>query len=135
MLAGGIIAWNIAIPIYSRHFLQGSALAASVAALAPRMRPSDPWSQQIRFSGVGAMLVGGVWTLVSIARLDAGRHRSGLAATRRARASAASGARIADTERDLPMKYVLGRCARGHRCRLMLMYRRRRRQLPDRRHR
>ena len=110
MLAGGIISWNIAIPIYSSHLLQGSALAAGVAGLSAADAAGTLWSQQIRFLGVGAMLVGGVWTLVSVRSSLLAGVRSGFAATRRARASAASGAAdgIPDTERDLPMKYVLG---------------------------
>jgi putative OPT family oligopeptide transporter len=109
MLAGGIISWNIAVPIYSAYFLDGSSLAASVAALSPEDAAGMLWSQRIRFLGVGAMLIGGLWTLVSLRGSLLAGIRSGFAATRRARASdaAGSGDEIPDTERDMPMKYVL----------------------------
>ena len=61
------------------------------------------WSKQIRYLGVGAMLVGGMWALVSLRHSLASGVRSGLAA---ARASAA-GVAVAHTEQDLPMKSVL----------------------------
>ena len=109
MLAGGIISWNIAVPIYSAYFLDGSSLAASVAGLSPEDAAGMLWSQRIRFLGVGAMLIGGLWTLVSLRGSLLAGIRSGFAATRRARATeaAGSGDEIPDTERDMPMKYVL----------------------------
>jgi len=109
MLAGGIISWNVAVPIYSAYFLDGSSLAASVAGLSPEDAAGMLWSQRIRFLGVGAMLIGGLWTLVSLRGSLLAGIRSGFAATRRARATeaAGSGDEIPDTERDMPMKYVL----------------------------
>ncbi len=109
MLAGGVICWNIAMPIYSSYFLTANAaLAAHVAGMSAVDAASEIWSQQLRFLGVGAMLIGGVWTLVSLrASLLAG-VRSGLAAARTARtARGGTGMPIADTEHDLPMKYVI----------------------------
>jgi putative OPT family oligopeptide transporter len=111
MLAGSIISWNIAIPIYSSHFLTGNpALAAKLAGLSAEDAAYTLWSQQMRFLGVGAMLIGGLWTLVSLRGSLLAGIRSGFAATRRAQASAAAGSadRVPDTERDMPMKYVLG---------------------------
>jgi putative OPT family oligopeptide transporter len=111
MLAGSIISWNIAIPIYSSHFLAGNpALAAKLAGLSAEDAAYTLWSQQMRFLGVGAMLIGGLWTLVSLRGSLLAGIRSGFAATRRAQASAAAGSadQIPDTERDMPMKYVLG---------------------------
>jgi putative OPT family oligopeptide transporter len=111
MLAGSVISWNVAIPIYSSHFLAGNpALAAKLAGLSAEDAAYTLWSQQMRFLGVGAMLIGGLWTLVSLRGSLLAGIRSGFAATRRAQASAAAGStdQIPDTERDLPMKYVLG---------------------------
>ena len=106
MLAGGVIAWNIAIPIYSMYFLDGNPdLAKAIAALPPDAAADAAGmirGQQIRYLGVGAMLIGGVYTLFSIRRSIISGIRSGLAATR-ANLDAAS----SQTERDLPMKYVL----------------------------
>jgi putative OPT family oligopeptide transporter len=111
MLAGSIISWDIAIPIYSSHFLDGNpALAAKLAGLSAEDAAYALWSQQMRFLGVGAMLIGGLWTLVSLRGSLLAGIRSGFAATRRAQARAAAGtaADVPDTERDMPMKYVLG---------------------------
>src|SRR5581483_10738095 len=104
MLAGGIIAWNIAIPIYAVYFLDGNPdLAKAVAGLSAADAAATIRAAQIRYLGVGAMLIGGVWTLWTIRGSILSGIRSGLAATR---------ANVADTllptERDLPMKYVLG---------------------------
>jgi putative OPT family oligopeptide transporter len=103
MLAGGIIAWNIAIPIYAVYFLDGNPdLAAQVAGASPADAAGAIRGAQIRYLGVGAMLIGGVWTLFSIRKSILSGVRSGLAATRENVETA-----IAHTERDIPMKYVL----------------------------
>jgi putative OPT family oligopeptide transporter len=60
------------------------------------------WSAQIRYLGVGAMLIGGVWTLISLRASILSGVRSGLAATR-----AGASRVLAHTEQDLPMKPVL----------------------------
>jgi putative OPT family oligopeptide transporter len=103
MLIGGIIAWNIAIPIYAVYFLDGNApLAAAVAHLSATDAAGEIRAVQIRYLGVGAMLVGGVWALISIRKSILSGIRSGLAATR-----ANVDAAMLPTDRDLPMKYVL----------------------------
>jgi len=103
MLAGGIIAWNIAIPIYSVYFLDGNPeLAKAVAGLSAADAAGTIRGAQIRYLGVGAMLIGGVYTLFSIRRSILSGIKSGLAATR-----VTMDAAVAQTERDLPMKYVL----------------------------
>jgi putative OPT family oligopeptide transporter len=103
VLLGGVIAWNVAIPIYSAFYLDGNAeLARQVAGASAGDAASMIWSAQIRFLGVGAMLIGGLWTLVSVRKSILSGIRSGLAATR------AGAARVvAHTEQDLPMKQVL----------------------------
>ena len=83
MLAGGIIAWNIAIPIYSVYFLDGNPeLAQAVAGLSAADAAGAIRSAQIRYLGVGAMLIGGIYTLFSIRKSILSGIRSGLAATR-----------------------------------------------------
>jgi len=57
---------------------------------------------QIRYLGVGAMLVGGLWALITLRHSIVSGVKSGLAAAR-----AGSSALIAHTERDLPMKWVM----------------------------
>ncbi len=67
VLLGGVIAWNIGIPIYSTFFLDGNPdLAAAVAGASAIDAAGMIRAAQIRYLGVGAMLIGGVWTLFSI---------------------------------------------------------------------
>ncbi len=103
VVAGGIISWNIAIPIFSAYFLDTDpALAATVAGLRAEDAAGAIWSEKIRYLGVGAMLIGGIWTLVALRNSLMSGIRSGLAATR------AGAAKIVDhTEQDMPMRAVL----------------------------
>lgn len=56
--AGGIIGWCIGIPLYSFfHGASGTTALESAEII---------WSQQIRYIGVGAMAVGGIWTIFSV---------------------------------------------------------------------
>jgi len=104
VLAGAMLSWNIAIPLYVATALPGDAeLAQAAAGLPAEDIAGLVWSKQIRYLGVGAMLVGGLWALVSLRHSLASGIKSGLAA---ARASAA-GVAVAHTEQDLPMKSVL----------------------------
>ena len=104
VLAGAMLSWNIAIPVYAAFVLPSNAELSTIAAGLPAEELAGLlWSKQIRYLGVGAMLVGGMWALVSLRHSLASGVRSGLAA---ARASAA-GVAVAHTEQDLPMKSVL----------------------------
>jgi putative OPT family oligopeptide transporter len=106
MLIGGVISWNIAIPLYSSYFLgHNVALAARVAGLSAADAAGAIWSQQIRFLGVGGMLVGGIWTLIALRGSLLAGVRAGLAATRAARGALSE--RVPETERDIPMHYAL----------------------------
>lgn len=103
VLGGAMISWNIAIPIYAAHFLAENAeLAKAAAGLSAEDTAFLVWSKQIRYMGVGAMLIGGIWALISLRKSLVSGIRSGLAATR-----AGSSSVVAHTEQDLPMKWVL----------------------------
>jgi putative OPT family oligopeptide transporter len=103
VVLGGIISWNVAIPLYAAFGLDGNPeLASAVAGLPAEDAAGALWSRQIRYLGVGAMLVGGLWALFSLRSSLMSGIRSGLAAAR-----AGSQTMIAHTERDLPMKGVL----------------------------
>lgn len=99
VLSGAVISWHIAIPIY--HALYAAADPA-LAGLSAEDAAWTIWGSKIRYLGVGAMLVGGVWTLFSLRKSLLSGIRSGIAAAR-----AGSGAVVAETERDLPMKWML----------------------------
>jgi len=103
VLIGGMLSWNVAIPIYSAYFLEGNtALAQSLVGADPETVAGAIWSAQIRYLGVGAMLVGGIWALISIRGSLVSGIRSGLEAAR-----AGAGRVLAHTEQDLPMKWIL----------------------------
>lgn len=73
VVGGSLIAWGLAIPIYylSHPLPEGSALDAAWAA----------WSGQIRYMGVGAMIVGGLasmWKIRSGVKRVLGQLRGGL---------------------------------------------------------
>jgi putative OPT family oligopeptide transporter len=103
VVAGGIISWNIAIPIYTTFYLDADpALAARIADLGAEDAAGAVWSAQIRYLGVGAMLIGGIWTLISLRNSLMSGIRSGLAATRAGAAKI-----VAHTEQDIPMRAVL----------------------------
>jgi len=103
VLSGSILSWHIAIPIYHAFFLDADpALATSIVGASAEDAAFAIWSTKIRYLGVGAMLIGGVWTLFSLRNSLLSGIRSGIAAARKG-----SGAIVAETERDLPMKWML----------------------------
>lgn len=84
VLAGGAISWWLAIPVYG--FVMGSPEGD------PAKAAWNIWNSQIRFLGVGAMAVGGLWTLLSLT----GRIKDALAS-------------LTDTQADdLPRPLLLG---------------------------
>ncbi len=103
VVSGSILSWHIAIPIYHMFFLGSDpALASSIAGAGPEDIAGAIWSAKIRYLGVGAMLIGGAWTLFSLRKSLLSGVRSGVAAARKG-----SGEVVAETERDLPMKWML----------------------------
>lgn len=102
VLGGSAIAWLAAIPVYLfRHPMpEASPMDAAWAA----------WSGQIRYMGVGAMIVGG---LASVWRIRRGIARAVKQLLARA---ARAGVRAARTDRDLPAALVgtlFAACAAG----------------------
>jgi putative OPT family oligopeptide transporter len=103
VVSGSVLSFNIAIPIYHAFFLNSDpALAARIVGASAQDIAGAIWSAKIRYLGVGSMLIGGVWTLFSLRKSLISGIRSGLHAARQS-----SGVAIADTERDLPMKWML----------------------------
>ncbi|MEL1263721.1 OPT family oligopeptide transporter [Pseudoxanthomonas putridarboris] len=103
VLSGAVLSWHIAIPLYNAFFLDSDpALAAQVVGAGAEGTAFAIWSAKIRYLGVGAMLIGGVWTLFSLRKSLVSGIRSGIAAARKG-----SDHVVADTERDLPMKWML----------------------------
>ena len=85
---GGVISWLIAIPIYTSFYpTEGNIVDASWQI----------WNTKIRFLGVGAMLIGGLWSIIKLIKpifkgLITNIH---------------SIDRKNPREKDIPMKYIL----------------------------
>ncbi len=93
---GGAISWWVAIPIYL--WLTGIPESDNMTALGGAI-----WGSQIRYLGVGAMVVGGLWALISLAKPIGMAVRKGFEAFRNRN----SGVTQIRTERDMPMGQVM----------------------------
>ena len=58
VFSGGILSWLIAIPVYSSIYPSESSDIAKTAWTI--------WNTKIRYLGVGAMVIGGIWSLIKI---------------------------------------------------------------------
>ncbi len=98
---GGLINWLIAIPICAASqnwpVVNGEALPALDWAY-------QIWSTQTRYIGVGAMLVGGLWTIICLRKSLISGVKSGLKAYRTMTGETVS---VPRTEKDIPMKWIL----------------------------
>jgi putative OPT family oligopeptide transporter len=101
---GGAISWFVAIPLYAMLYAEtdpllieliGSGAGAVDVAF-------QIWTSQIRYLGVGAMLTGGVWALISMRGSLVSGIRSGLH-----QMSRRDEAPLDHTEQDTPMQLVL----------------------------
>ena len=94
---GGVLNWYIAIPIcaaFSDAAADGNAVD----------RAYSIWSSQTRYIGVGAMLIGGLWTIFKMRGSLLSGIKSGLKAYR---SMTHEKVEIERTEKDMPMKWVL----------------------------
>ncbi|WP_456450386.1 OPT family oligopeptide transporter [Palaeococcus sp. (in: euryarchaeotes)] len=93
---GGAIAWFIAIPLYVAK--TGNPHGLSLLDLA-----WVTWSTKIRYMGVGAMVVGGLWSLIKLRGPISRGIKAGLEATKHRQ----NGGTLLRTEEDMPMNSVL----------------------------
>jgi len=97
VFAGGVIAWMIGIPIWAAINGVPADVTAGEAA-------GQIWTSQIRYMGVGAMVIGGLWALIKLM----GPVKRGIKSGLQAYSSRGAGApAIKRTELDLNMKWVL----------------------------
>ena len=93
VFSGGLISWFIAIPIYTAiHGFEGDALEAA----------NTIWDSEIRYMGVGAMVIGGMWSLIKLFK----PLMIGIKTSLKVYSSVDSGAELPREERDIPIKYV-----------------------------
>jgi putative OPT family oligopeptide transporter len=102
MLSGGALSWWVFIPFYNTFlFNQDPVLAADLVGLSAGDAANLIWSRQIRYIGVGAMLIGGLWSLWSLRKSLLSGIKTG------ANLRGAGGAAVHHTERDLPMSMIM----------------------------
>ena len=93
VLAGGLISWGIAIPIYSAiNGFEGEPLDAAY----------NIWNSKIRYMGVGAMVIGGVWSLIKLFDPLIIGIRTSLEALKQRKRDVD----IPTEDRDIPINYV-----------------------------
>ena len=90
--SGGLISWAVAIPIYSYLYgFEGDSLFEGANII---------WNAKIRYLGVGAMVVGGIWSVIQLAKPLVESIQLSL------KTLGESGGDIPLEERDLPVNYV-----------------------------
>jgi putative OPT family oligopeptide transporter len=104
VFAGGLISWLFAIPIYTA-VTDPTQIAEITGGATGYGAAIEIWSAEIRYLGVGAMVVGGVWALVSLVKPIQDGIQSSFAAMRAKREG--GGETILRTERDTPINIVL----------------------------
>tara|TARA_B100000029_G_scaffold287389_1_gene281114 strand:- start:8964 stop:10856 length:1893 start_codon:yes stop_codon:yes gene_type:complete len=93
VFTGGLISWFVAIPIYSFIYgFEGDPIEAA----------GNIWNTRIRYLGVGAMVIGGIWSLIKLSKSVIQGIKSSLDALKQAKV----GLELDRKERDLPMNYV-----------------------------
>ena len=103
VVSGSVLAYNIAIPFYHAFLLNSDPdMLAKVAGKTAAEAAGIIRGEKIRYLGVGTMLIGGIWTLFSLRNSLLSGVKSGIAA-----APKGADANIAETDRDLPMKWML----------------------------
>jgi len=101
IVLGGAANWLVAIPICAAFdncpIVDGQPIPALDWA-------HQIWSTKTRYIGVGAMLIGGLWTVLKLRTSIFGGIKSGLKAYRNVKGQTVE---IARTEKDMPMKWIV----------------------------
>jgi putative OPT family oligopeptide transporter len=96
---GGILGWLILAPLYQ---LTHEAVSSTNGLAGLRA----VWSGQVRYVGIGAMLIGGLWTLFEI-RQPVGQSLAALMTAYRQPSGRAAWNRLPRTERDAPLPWIV----------------------------
>jgi putative OPT family oligopeptide transporter len=92
---GGVLSWWVAIPLYIANTGNPEGLDAVKLGY-------EVWSSQIRYLGVGGMVVGGLWALINIRKSIVAALKEGISAIK----NATPQHKAIRTEINLPMKKV-----------------------------
>lgn len=104
IFVGGAISWIFGIPIYMA-LANPEDVVAIVGGAEGYDAAFNIWNAKIRYFGVGAMVVGGVWALISLAKPLVDGIKSSMEAVKNLKSGKASD--IPRTERDTPINIVL----------------------------
>ena len=93
VVAGGLISWAVAIPIYTAIYgFEGEPMPAAW----------DIWNSQIRYLGVGSMVVGGIWSLITLFKPLVNGIKASLEAVKKSKLTTD----LPRHEQDFPINYV-----------------------------
>ena len=93
VVSGGLISWFVAIPIYSAFIdSQGNTLDSAW----------NIWNSKIRYLGVGAMVVGGIWSLIKLFKPLIIGVKASIASSK----ERSSNIQVPIEEQDMPINYV-----------------------------
>ncbi|MEM1264016.1 MAG: oligopeptide transporter, OPT family [Pseudomonadota bacterium] len=106
VFVGGCISWYLAIPLYASFGLDNdpTLLAQFQSGTDAETLAFNIWNAKVRYLGVGAMLIGGIWALISMRKSLVSGIKSGLDRYK----NTDEGVTVIDhTEQDTPMNIVL----------------------------
>lgn len=97
LMIGAILGWGIGIPLFTHFYPLAHLVDADTTKLATQI-----WQEKIRYIGIGAMLLAGIWTLADLLRplMDSLKI-----ATQRCLQKKTTVA--IRTEKDLPLRFIL----------------------------
>ncbi len=104
--SGGLISWAVAIPIYSyyngldTYTINDWSPNYGILKMSFFDIANDIWSEKIRYLGVGAMVVGGIWSIIQLFKPLIESMKLSLKTLNRDSDS------VPLEERDLPINYV-----------------------------
>ncbi len=99
LFIGATLTWVIILPIVSSIY--GLPDAESISSSAMTI-----WSTKLRYIGVGSMIVGGVWALISLMKPISASIKTSLQALKDSHKE--SSTKIVRTEHDIPMTWIIG---------------------------
>ena len=104
VFSGGLISWLFGIPLYTA-FASPAELNEVVGGAEGYEAALEIWSSKIRYMGVGAMVVGGIWALISLIKPLRDGIRSSWEAVKAAKTGQEQ--HIQRTDKDTPINFVL----------------------------
>lgn len=97
LLVGITIGWLIGVPVLT-------TLYGFPVGMSPNDVAMETWSHYIRYIGVGTMLVGGLWTILTLIKPVVNSMAASFASLREIRLGKKT--TVLRTERDIPINYV-----------------------------